>query len=260
LFVGKPIELVAVPSGNEERPPGEWAKHVKKLDYTVAKQGATLKTEALVTLDKMEAKRELMVRSNKPYLPSSLEHSIGESARKVESALGYIVGDLSTPACSSCERGLGPFPHCVRFSDCENVTACTNCHGSGDLNCCQYYDQPDQTHQTDPAEYNTKLKGILSDAEVSLALAEKAFRGTHEIAFHARQSHDAVHGMNAAAAIRDTQRLADEYGVSNEHAKQVAMKVKDVNLDLYQLVDRLKNVTMAVEKLVKEEAEAKSKR
>ncbi|KAJ5229440.1 hypothetical protein N7489_010148 [Penicillium chrysogenum] len=120
--LGHPSSLSQSHRG-EERPPGEWAKHVKKLNYTVAKQGIALKTETLVTLDKMEAKRQLLVRNNRAYLPSSLEHNIGENAKKVECALGYIVGDISSSPCMCCERGMGPFPHCVRVFDCENLTA-----------------------------------------------------------------------------------------------------------------------------------------
>lgn len=69
------------------------------------------------TLDEKEPKRELMVRNNRPFTPSSLEHNIGESATKVEAALGYVVGDLADQPCQRCERGLGPFPHCVRVPD-----------------------------------------------------------------------------------------------------------------------------------------------
>ncbi|KAJ5867220.1 hypothetical protein N7534_001773 [Penicillium rubens] len=57
--LGHPSSLSQSHRG-EERPPREWAKHVKKLNYTVAKQGIALKTETLVTLDKMEAKRQLL--------------------------------------------------------------------------------------------------------------------------------------------------------------------------------------------------------
>ncbi|KAJ6189012.1 hypothetical protein N7519_003920 [Penicillium mononematosum] len=154
----------------------------------------------------MEAKRELLVRNNRPYLPSSLEHNIGESAKKVESALVYIIGNLLSSQCMCCERGIGPFPYYVRVFD-----------------------------------------------------SEKSFRENHKIAVHARHSRDTVHAMNAADVIKDTQRLAEEYGISNEHAKSVAAKVEDGNLDLYQLVDRLKKVTVAVEKLVKEEEEASAR-
>lgn len=127
-----PVELVAVSSGSEQRPPVEWARHVKKLNYTVANRGIALNTEIPVILDKMEAKRELLVRKNRPYLPSFLRHNIGKSAKKIESALGYFVGDISSSPCMFCERGIGPLLHCVRVFDCEDLTACTNCHWAGD--------------------------------------------------------------------------------------------------------------------------------
>jgi hypothetical protein len=65
----------------------------------VAKQGIVLKTITLTTLDEKEPKRQLMVRNNQPFTPSSLEHNIGESATKVEAALGYVVGDLADQLC-----------------------------------------------------------------------------------------------------------------------------------------------------------------
>ena len=76
------MTLESVASGTLEKPPGRWAQHLKKLNYTVAKQGIVLKTHTLVTLDEKEPKRELMVRNKRPFKPSGLEHNIRESATK----------------------------------------------------------------------------------------------------------------------------------------------------------------------------------
>jgi hypothetical protein len=46
-------------------PKDKLAGPLSRLSYTVAKQGIALKTETLVTLDKMEAKRQLLVRNNR---------------------------------------------------------------------------------------------------------------------------------------------------------------------------------------------------
>lgn len=46
------MTLQSVPSGTLEKPPGPWAQLLKKLNYTVAKQGIILKTITFITLDK----------------------------------------------------------------------------------------------------------------------------------------------------------------------------------------------------------------
>ncbi|KAJ6188097.1 hypothetical protein N7519_003005 [Penicillium mononematosum] len=109
---------------------------------------------------------------------------------------------------------MGPFPHCVRVLDCENVTACTNCHWNDEDVRCKYH----ANRQAGPSQHDIAPREILRDAAASLALAEKSFRENYEVSVHARHSREAVHAMNAAAVMSDTQRLADEYGISNEHA------------------------------------------
>ncbi|KAJ5496562.1 hypothetical protein N7463_008549 [Penicillium fimorum] len=75
--------------------PGAWSKHVKKLYYAAARQGSELKTQALVNLNEIPAKRELAVRNISSFTPTSLEHTIGDNANKVQSVVGYIDGEVA---------------------------------------------------------------------------------------------------------------------------------------------------------------------
>ncbi|OQE13212.1 hypothetical protein PENFLA_c052G03700 [Penicillium flavigenum] len=118
---GQPTTLEAVQPGTAVKPSGPWASHLKKLNYTVAKQRSMLKTHTLLALNDMEPRRELMVRDNRDRTPSSFEHNIAQSARHVEAALGYVVGGLCDTPCTHCKREIGPFPHCVRVVGCTAI-------------------------------------------------------------------------------------------------------------------------------------------
>lgn len=143
---GNPITLQAVQAGSQEVAPGPWASHVKKLNFTVAKQGEALKTATLVTLDQKPANRELVLRDTRHFQPEILQQKLAEKVSKVEAALCYIVGDIADPPCQGCERGLGPFPHCVRVEGCGFLTACANCRWNDDDERCTFTKSLDDAH------------------------------------------------------------------------------------------------------------------
>lgn len=126
--------------------PGPWASDVKKLNFTVAKQGEALKTATLVALDQMPAKRELVLRETRHLQPDILQQKLGEKVSKVEATLCYIVGDITNPPCQGCERGLGPFPHCVRVDKHGLLAVCANCRWNNDDERCTFYKSLDDAH------------------------------------------------------------------------------------------------------------------
>ncbi|KAJ5938694.1 hypothetical protein N7466_001828 [Penicillium verhagenii] len=171
-----PTGLISASWGTKSVKPGPWATYLKRLDFPCAKKDKILKSETLIALNKQPAQRELVVRMQRGYTPGAFHARLSEEKIKVEAALGYVVGTKAEPACSSCRSHLGgPFAHCVVASDCPDMTACTNCHFSGDDGRCTYYiaAHPDEPIEKGPIEeMATELQQV--DLEVEKLLSESS--------------------------------------------------------------------------------------
>ncbi|KAJ6190998.1 hypothetical protein N7519_001019 [Penicillium mononematosum] len=172
---------------NAVKPSGPWASHLKKLNYTVAKQGSMLKTHTLLALNDMEPCRELMVRDNRDRTPSSFEHNIAQSARHVEAALGYVVGGLFDTPFTHCKREIGPFPHCVRVVGCEHMTACIGCHWNGPDDRCEYYVMP--ANSSTGTAIVTPDGQLLIDIKAAITAAEACFSANYDTMKDAEGEH-----------------------------------------------------------------------
>ncbi|KAJ5915183.1 hypothetical protein N7454_011295 [Penicillium verhagenii] len=166
----RPTGLIASSWGTKFVKPGPWATCLKRLDFPCAKKDNILKSETLVALNKKPAQRELVVRMQRGYTPGTFHAKLSEEKIKVEAALGY-----NQPVHRvSITRG-GPFPHCVVASDCPDMTACTNCHFSGDDGRCTYYvsSHPDEPIEKGPIEeMATELHQV--DLEIDRLLSESS--------------------------------------------------------------------------------------
>ncbi|KAJ5817512.1 hypothetical protein N7447_007520 [Penicillium robsamsonii] len=190
-----PAKLKSVASGTEEKPPGAWAKHIKKLNYAAARQGSELKTPALRKLNEMPAKCELAVRNTSPFTPSNLERTISGNVNKVQSVLGYIVGKVADLLCECCERGMGPFPRCVILKDVPDMTACVGSSFTKNDKRCKEHHVPTE-HDSNQDEQHG-LDDTIAHIEVSCKKNYDLFihpRGTR------RSLHNSLRMSNPAGA------------------------------------------------------------
>lgn len=204
-----PITLERVNPGPQQRLPGPWAAHVKKLNYPATKQGDELKTDTLVILNRKPAQRELMVRSVLNSTPATLESEISESPTNIEAALGYIVGSPADPPCSCCERELGPFPHCIRVTDCHDMTACVNCHWNGNGVFCDKYYEP--SAEEAPAAHELALVQRLQEAYKHLRQDFASIQASiRSASAEVRKLSDLEYNLAIAFLTKDTARMISE--------------------------------------------------
>lgn len=109
-----------------DRPPGQMAATVKRLEFTVAREGTELKSELLQRLNILPARREPIFRASTPNTPLQFYGKMNRMIANVEAALMQVVGTAPDIECRHCRRTKGIFHQCILVPGV--TTHCANCH------------------------------------------------------------------------------------------------------------------------------------